>query len=199
MNAKTLTSVLLIGALSAACQNMGDRSNAAPVDPAVMQAKWIEYGTPGPAHQRFAHKAGRWKLNVKHFMAPGQPPMESEATSEIKLALDGRYLTDSMSGSMMGSPFHGLGMTGYDNLKKVYWVTWVDNMGTGVTYMEGKYDADTRTFTYDGDQADPVTGGTVKSRIVEKSLDDDHLTMEMYMMQGGEMVKGMEIAYTRMK
>lgn len=65
--------------------------------------------------------------------------------------------------------------------------------------MEGKYDAEARTFTYEGKQADPASGGFVKSRIVEKSLDNDHWTMEMFMEQGGKLTKGMEIAYTRIK
>ena len=197
MNAKILTSVILVGALSTACKSSDD-AKAAQVDPAVMQAKWLEYGTPGPAHQKLADKVGRWKLNVTHFM-PGQPPSQSDATSEIKWALDGRFLVDNMSGNMMGMPFNGMGMTGYDNMKKVYFVTWADNMGTGLTYMEGKYDAENRTFTYEGKMADPVSGEFMKSRIVEKELDRDHWTMQLFMEQDGDMQKGMEIAYTRTK
>lgn len=196
MNTKFLMPVIVIGALSAACKSDGSSNESARVDPAVEQAKWIEYSTPGPAHEKLANKVGRWKLNVTHFI-PDQPAMQSEATSEIKWALDGRFLVDNMTGNMMGAPFNGMGTTGYDNMKKSYFVTWVDNMGTGVTYMEGKYDAGNRTFTYEGKMADPSSGKFVKSRIVEKELDKDHWTMQMFMEHDGDMHKGMEIAYTR--
>ena len=38
---------------------------------------------------------------------------------------------------MMGQPFSGVGIDGYDNLRKKYVTTWIDTMGTGIFSMEG--------------------------------------------------------------
>ena len=37
---------------------------------------------------------------------------------------------------------------GYDNVKKKFVASWIDNMGTGIQFSEGTYDPATKTFTY---------------------------------------------------
>lgn len=197
MNAKILIPALLLGALSAACHTLDKDESRAAVDAEAMGKAWLEYGTPGPAHQKFAYKAGHWTVNTKHMMT--NPPTLAVYTSEIKSVLDGRFVSESMQGEMMGMPFQGLGMTGYDNLKKAYFVTWVDNWGTGVTYLQGRYDAEAHSFVYDGLMADPLAGGSAKCRFIEHKLDDDHWTMQMYMTHDGKLMLDMEANYTRMK
>ncbi len=44
-------------------------------------------------------------------------------------------------GKMMEMPFHGIGTEGYDNVRKKFMASWIDNMGTGILLMEGTYDA----------------------------------------------------------
>jgi len=39
----------------------------------------------------------------------------------------------------MGMPFEGMGLDGYDNASKEYISIWIDNMGTGIMYMKGKW------------------------------------------------------------
>jgi hypothetical protein len=34
-------------------------------------------------------------------------------------------------------PFEGISTLGYDNAKKTFFSTWIDNMGTGMMVMEG--------------------------------------------------------------
>ena len=43
---------------------------------------------------------------------------------------------------MMGTPFTGHGMTGYDNVTGKYWSTWTDSMSTGIMVSEGSCDAE---------------------------------------------------------
>ena len=46
---------------------------------------------------------------------------------------------------MMGMPFQGMSTMAYDNGKKTFMSTWIDNMGTGILETEGTYDAGTKT------------------------------------------------------
>ena len=97
-------------------------------------------GTPGAAHKNLAGMEGTWTAKVKSWMSPGAPPMENDGTSESKMALGGRFLEERVQSSFMGQPFSGIGYTGYDNVKKKYVSTWMDNMGTMIMVMEGTPD-----------------------------------------------------------
>jgi hypothetical protein len=47
------------------------------------------------------------------------------------MIMDGRVMVEDVTSSMMGMPFKGQGMRGYDNVSGKYWGTWVDSMSTG--------------------------------------------------------------------
>src|SRR5262249_28225517 len=108
-------------------------------DQAAMMAAWQKYATPGEGHAVLKPIAGSWTCAVKMWMAPDAPPQESPATSESKMIMGDRYLQEEVKGSFQGMPFSGMGITGYDNIKKKYVGAWVDNMGTGVMTSEGTY------------------------------------------------------------
>lgn len=193
-----LLAVPLAGVAALAQEKKAQPASAPADDP--MMAAWQEFMTPGPAHEILGEKVGRWKLDVKMFMAPDAPPTESTATSEMRWILGNRYLEETCKGDFMGMPFEGHGVTGYDNLKKKYFGTWIDNLGTGVLYSEGAYDAATRTFSYSGQGPDVLQGKYVKTRNVEKWVDADHWRMESFSTDAnGKEQKSMEILYTRLK
>lgn len=156
--------------------------------------------TPGPAHKLLDAMVGTWDTKVTTWMAPGAPPAVSSATAEAKWVLGSRYVQEDFNGEFMGMPFHGVGYSGYDNVKKEYWGTWIDNMSTGVMKMTGATADGGKTWKYTGTNADPMTG---KDMLAEERLtvaDADHHTMEMYGPgPDGKMFKMMEIAYTRKK
>lgn len=66
----------------------------------------------------------------------------------MKMILGGRFLQQEVNGEMMGMPMNGIGITGYDNLKKKYVGFWIDNMGTGMYTMEGEMDKEGKACTY---------------------------------------------------
>ena len=41
-----------------------------------------------------------------------------------------------------------MAVEGYDNVKKKFLASWIDNMGTGIMNLEGTYDAATKSLTY---------------------------------------------------
>jgi hypothetical protein len=97
----------------------------------------------------------------------------------------------------MGMPMHGLATEGYDNVKKKFISTWLDNFGTGIMISEGEYNSETKEIVYHGKMTDPIGSGDIKTRQVMKMIDDNNSIFEMYMMMGGQEVKSMEIEYTR--
>jgi uncharacterized protein DUF1579 len=85
---------------------------------------------------------------------------------------------------------------GYDNAKKKFVASWIDNMGTGIMNSEGTYDPATKTLTYYAEY-EPMPGMKTKMRQLVKFTDKDHHTMEFLEDRGGKEVKTMEIVYTR--
>jgi hypothetical protein len=172
-----------------------------PQQDAAMQAAmkaWMDYGTPGPAHKDLASGVGTWKVATKMYVAPGAPPQESTATSKITSWWDGRYFVEDFDGVMPEGPFHGLSITGYDNLKKKYVTTWMDSMSTGIAVFEGTCDASGKVFTFHGDMPDPPSGKLVKSRTVVTIVDSRTRKFEAFGPgPDGKEFKTMEMLYTR--
>lgn len=186
---------------TATAPEAGKEKEWVPVDSATAMKAWMAYATPGDAHKAMAKSEGNWDGEVSMWMAPGAPPMSNKSTATNKMAMGGRYQVSSFSGSFMGQPFEGMGIMGYDNTKKAYVSTWVDNMGTGIMHMEGTADASGKVVTMTGKMTDPSTGRDCDVKEVLTFTDDDHHTMEMYGPDPatGKQFKNMEIKFTRKK
>src|SRR5262245_35226465 len=202
MTSKFCIAALLLIPAAAAPTSMQEKkpaeAAAATDDPAL--AKMKEFATPGPAHKVLEARVGKWNAQVKLWMEPGSQPKSETGTSEVKGILDGRFLEDTFKGTFMGAPFQGRGLTGYDNIKKKYIGSWIDTAGTGIMHSEGSYDAASKTFTYTSESPDCMAGKYVKSRSIDKLVDADHWTMQMYSAgPDGKEYMSMEIAYTRAK
>jgi hypothetical protein len=144
-----------------------------------------------------ASLAGSWTTKAKEWMEPGKPATESEGTAEIKTLMDGRFIYQEYRGTMMGQPYSGIGIDGYDNMKKKYVTAWMDSMGTGLFIMEGTAGADGRTITLKGSHPEPG-GGQMHHRAVWKIADSNTQTFEMYGTHHGQKEsKVLEITYTR--
>ena len=165
---------------------------------AAMEAM-MKAATPGEMHKKLTPMVGVFDLKITMWNMPGQPPTNSTGTSENTWVLGGRFIEQKATGDFMGMPFLGIGYTGYDNIKKIYVGTWMDNFGTQVMISTGTTD-DGKTYNFDSSVSDPMTGKTqpVKEKITV--VDDDHHVMEMWGPgPDGKMYKMMEITYTRKK
>jgi hypothetical protein len=174
-------------------------------DQGEMMAMMMEMAKPGENHKRMEELVGTWSYNVKWWMSPESPPNEASGTTVTKSVMDGRYFISDHSSKMQmpGSDgkvtemeFRGMAIEGYDNAKKKFVASWIDNMGTGIMNLEGTYDAATRTLTYFADY-EPMPGMKIRVREVVKTVDKDHRTMEFFEDRGGKDVKTMQIDYTR--
>ena len=117
-------------------------------DEAGMKA-WQDYMTPGEVHKMLAADNGTWNEDITMWMDPAKPT-KSTATAENKMILGGRYQQSNHKGSFNGMPFEGMSLLGYDNAKKAFMSSWIDNMGTGIMNMEGKWDPATKTINFTG-------------------------------------------------
>ena len=178
-----------------------EAQGAAQMSPEMqeMMAAFEKAGTPGEPHEQLAAMAGDFKATVKMWMGPGEP-MVSEADVHREMTLDGRVLTERYMGNMMGRPFTGHGMTGYDNARGKYWSTWNDNMSTGLMVSWGAYDPAQKAIVFEGEVSNPMQpGSTMKNRGIARHHADGSETFEMWEPHGPgrEMVKTMEITLVR--
>jgi hypothetical protein len=155
---------------------------------------------PGEHHEHLAQAVGKWTTVAKMWQMPGAPPTESEGTSEIVAVMDGRYLQMTFDGTFMGQPFKGMGIDGYDNIRKKHVGSWIDTMGSGIMNHEGTCSDDHKVVTTHAEVDDPMSGQRVKMRQVTTTIDKDHFKYEAFVNNPtgeGEM-QVMEITYTRM-
>ena len=161
---------------------------------------WQAYMTPGDMHKVLAQTEGEWTTEGKMWMDPKSEPMISKGECTYKMVLGGRYQETQFKGDMMGQQFEGKGVMAYDNYKKQFESTWIDNMGSGIMKTEGNYDPATKTFTMTGKLIDPMTSKECTVRETLKIVDDDTHVMTMYNTVGSQPeFKTMELTFKRKK
>jgi hypothetical protein len=191
---KVAAVVLLV--TPALAQGKQEHPPMTPEQQAEMEA-YMKAATPGAPHQSLASTAGSYALKIKSWHDAGGPAMEDTGSATRKMTLDGRVLVEDVSSSMMGTPFSGHGMRGYDNVSGKYWATWTDSMSTGLMVSEGSCDAQ-KVCTFIGSWNDPVKKGPVKARMTSRWTSPTTEVFEMYGPgKDGKEMKMMEITYTR--
>lgn len=164
-----------------------DEAPMAEMDSAAMMKAWMDFATPGQMHTWMAKSDGTWSGEVTQWMAPDQPT-KSTATIVNKTTLNGLYQMSDYSGSMMGQPFTGHGLMGYDNAKKEFFSTWIDNMGSGIVLLRGSLDTTTNILSLKGTQTNPLNGKDAMIREEIKFIDDNNQVLTMW----GEDMMGKE-------
>jgi len=123
--------------------------------------------------------------------------MKTTGKAVNKMILGGRYQYSTHSSNFMGMPFEGINILGYDNKRGVFQSTWIDNMGTGIMYMEGTWDNATNSCSMTGKMTDPMAGGQMDVRQVFTIVDNNTQKLEMYGTKDGKEFKNMEILWKR--
>ncbi len=194
-NFKKLCCVLFA---TATCVQVIAQTDAKDQKPSADQQAWMAYATPGPMHEMLAKSNGMWNEDVAFWMAPGTPPQKMTSTCMNRMIMGGRYLQGNTRGNFNGMPFEGTSTTAYDNAKKVFINTWIDNMGTGIMTVEGPYNETTKTVEMKGMMVDPMSGKEIAVRQTLKFVDDKNQVMEMYNTpNGGKEFKSMEIKFSK--
>ncbi|MBS1509624.1 MAG: DUF1579 domain-containing protein [Bacteroidetes bacterium] len=170
------------------------------MDSVAMQKAFDAFKTPGPMQKWMEKTNGTWDAEVSQWMNPKAPPVIVKAANTQISAMGGRYVIGKYSSTMMGKPFDGMSVMGYDNAKKVYVSNWIDNSGTGMTRMMGTYDEPTKTLNLKGTQTDPLTGKDADIREEMTLLDDNTYNLVIYGTGAdGKEMKFMEGTFKRRK
>src|SRR5437667_3775394 len=176
-------------------------------NPQEMMKQMMEMSKLNENHKLLVDMNGNWNYTIKFWMNPdpNAPPQQSKGTATRKSIMGGRYSVMDVTGKMQmpgedgklkDVQFKGMGIEGYDNVKKKFVASWIDNMGTGVQFSEGTYDPAIKTFTYTS-EIEMMPGMKTPVREVVKATDNDHMILEWYENRGGQEKKTMEINYTR--
>jgi hypothetical protein len=185
----------LFAAASAKAQGAADKPAAPEMDPKMAEAMQ-KASTPGEAHKKLMAHAGSWDASIKMWMDPKAPVMEAAGKAEFKPIMGDRYLQQEFTGNLMGQPFSGWGILGFNTILKRYESVWIDNMSTGMYRGEGTADK-SGAIVIKTTGADPMTGKVTRGRDVWK-IEEKKMVLEMYMpAKGGKEFKTMEITYTK--
>lgn len=197
MHRTTLLSVAVSALLLAGPALAQDKPPAMTPETQAMMEAYQKAGTPGMEHGRLASMAGTYDLTVKSWYAPGAPPSTDTGTATRRMILGNRVMLEEVTSQMMGQPFSGQGLHGFDNVTGKYWGTWNDSMSTGLMVSEGTCDAQL-SCTYTGTHHDPVTKKPQSSRMTTRWTDKNTEVFEMYGPgPDGKEAKMMEITYKR--
>jgi hypothetical protein len=145
-----------------------------PPKPDPEQEAWAKLAEPGEVHQRLQSLVGDWAVHGK-FTFQGQT-IESDSTSSFRALWGGRFLEQTVRGTMMGAPFEGRGWMGYDNAKKKLVGVWIDNMGTGMAVSEGDEKEPGKLWESTGTMNGP--SGPITMHEVLRKVSDNELVME---------------------
>jgi hypothetical protein len=155
---------------------------------------------PTEAHKVLRQEVGVWEAEITTWLAgPEQEPDVSRGVERNRMMPGGLWLISDFEAEMGGAPYHGHGHTGYDTKKQKYVGSWVDSMSTALTNLEGERDPATGAIVMEGESLDPVSGQPYRVRLVSTSDGRNSRSMTMFMGApgGDEMIRAMEIRYTR--
>jgi hypothetical protein len=170
-----------------------------PEQEKCMQAM-MEAATPGAMHDWLVKGCGTWEGTFKMWESPDAQPQESTCKSVVSPMLEGRFTKCETTSSMMGMPFQGQGIVGYNNTTQQFEQNWIDNMGTMQMNMTGKLSDDKKTLTWTSHFMCPVQKKEVAMREVQTMTGADSLKLEFYgpdMSGKVQEYKMMEITMTR--
>jgi hypothetical protein len=198
------TSLVLATTVFVACESTGRETkptSAAPMSEEEMMKKMTELGTPGPGQKKLEPLVGTFKVTAHMWNDASAPETTSEGTSVGEWIFDGRYVKTKFDGNMMGAPFTGHGLTGFDNSSGKYQSFWVDSMSTGMMPIAaGTMDASGKVLTSTRTYFDPLFAKTITTREVYTFVDADHHTFEWFQPGAdGKEFRMMKLDYVRQK
>ncbi len=92
---------------------------------------------------------GTWDAAFSMEM-PGAPAMTSKCKETVVPVCGGQWTWSNFTGEMMGAPFEGHALTGYDGKTDKVVSFWIDTMNGAFMRTDGTYDAAKRTFSLSG-------------------------------------------------
>ena len=161
----------------------------------AMMAEMMKYAMPGPQHAAIKNQEGTWNATVTSWV-DGPQPITSTGTETSTMILGGRFLETKFTGTYMGQPYEGWGLTGFDNKASRVLTLWADNMSTNWMSLTGTMSDDGKTMTCSGSMDGP-SGKPMDIRAETKFDSDTQMTYTMFGKMNGTDTKMMQIVYTK--
>jgi len=172
-------------------------SSSSDIDQEEMMKKVEAGGTPGPGHKSLHALVGDWKAEVKCWMDPSGSPDVTQGSAKAAWTFGGRFLQEDFHGQMMGKPFTGRTVLGFDNTKQTFNSVWISDTQTSMFISEGRADSGNKNITLEGKSSCPATGRKdIPMKTVLRVISPDRHVLEMFDGSKGN-AKTMEITYTR--
>lgn len=170
-----------------------------PQELSKRMADYQQMNTKSAGHDVLERFAGEWDAEVTVWMSgPEGPAMRSDGSADSTLILGGKYLSTDFSSEMMGQPYTGKAVMGYDNQRKLFFTFWIDSMGTAPYLSHGSLSQDGRTITTIGPMDEPMTGEVGKPVMWTTTwLGPDRYVTEAKEVVYGEPFTVMRIEYMR--
>jgi Protein of unknown function (DUF1579) len=165
--------------------------------PDAMLAAYDAASKPVAAHKRLLELTGNWKMEVRLWFDPSQPPQVYPGTATGKMILGGRFLR--MSAMSKGKlPVESLGIWGFDTRTSEYTMTGYDTMSTYSISAAGKYDPARKAIVLEGSFLQPPENLPQKYRfLLTSSKSNERLLTLLFLMPNGKELKVAETCYTR--
>jgi len=137
---------------------------------------------------------GTWDADFTMEM-PGAPPMKSKCREVVGPVCGDKWTWSTFTGEMMGAPFEGHCLVGFDSKTEKVVSFWIDSMNGAWMRTDGTYDSAKQTFTMSGTCYDEQ-GQRQKVASTTTSAGKDARTLRMVFGEG-DAKSVMTIAYRR--
>jgi hypothetical protein len=147
-------------------------------------------------HARLTAMAGTWDVEMTLWPRPGGAGIPAKATSTIRPLFDGRFIEETLEGTLNGTPFSTLAWTGYNPETRQYEATRISSTNMARIAEAGAYDEQKKQFELKADY--PLAGDTWHQRTVIQAISDTSMVAASYLSFGTVPEwKAVEIKYTR--
>jgi hypothetical protein len=161
----------------------------------------LDYSRPRAAHAELAKLAGTWSFqDVELAFVKGtlvRTPIYNGRFYSVEMT-GGKLPVPVADGKMKEEFYQSMQIEGFDNPKKKYIATFINNhIGSDIQMQTGSFDPAKQAFTYEWDD-ELIPGQIKKNRRVLTIIDASHYKEEFYEMQDKEFVKVRELDYTKL-
>jgi len=147
-------------------------------------------------HKLLFRDLGTWDCDITMYMGP--EPTHSKGV-EVNHRQGKYWMISNFSYEFQGQKVRGHGQFGYDESKDKFVGTWIDSLSPQLSIMEGDYDKETKTMTYNFESKDP-DGQLTKMRLETVMVDQNNRKFTMSMANPADesqFIPIMTTAYTK--